>query len=215
MEIHVSWNTLVFSILFSLIAERFLFQSITLISWPLVSQKRGGSCWSLEKAMAPHSRKWQHTPVFLPGESQGRGAWWAAIYGVTQSRTWLKRLSSSSRDIDYAVENNNIKYASYAFTPVVSGLKKKKSVYFPPSWVLVAGWPGCGEQGLLFSALLGLLSAVASLLQSSGSGARGLPQVRLPGSRLVALQLVESSQTTGQTHVSCISKPVLSLWATS
>ena len=26
-----------------------------------------------------------------------RGAWWAAIYGVGQSRTWLKRLSSSSR----------------------------------------------------------------------------------------------------------------------
>ena len=25
-----------------------------------------------------------------------RGAWWAAIYGVTQSRTRLKRLSSSS-----------------------------------------------------------------------------------------------------------------------
>ena len=24
------------------------------------------------------------------------GAWWAAIYGVTQSRTWLKRLTSSS-----------------------------------------------------------------------------------------------------------------------
>ena len=23
------------------------------------------------------------------------GAWWAAVYGVTQSRTWLKRLSSS------------------------------------------------------------------------------------------------------------------------
>ena len=25
-----------------------------------------------------------------------KGAWWAAVYGVTQSRTWLKRLSSSS-----------------------------------------------------------------------------------------------------------------------
>ena len=25
------------------------------------------------------------------------GAWWAAVYGVTQSQTWLKRLSSSSR----------------------------------------------------------------------------------------------------------------------
>ena len=24
------------------------------------------------------------------------GAWWAAVYGVTQSRTWLKRLSRSS-----------------------------------------------------------------------------------------------------------------------
>ena len=26
-----------------------------------------------------------------------RGAWWAAVYGAAQSRTWLKRLSSSSR----------------------------------------------------------------------------------------------------------------------
>ena len=41
-------------------------------------------------------RKWQPTPVFLPGESQGRGTWWAAAYGVAQSRTRLKRLSSSS-----------------------------------------------------------------------------------------------------------------------
>ena len=42
-------------------------------------------------------RTWQPTPVFLPGESQGRGSLWAAIYGVAQSRTRLKRLSSSSR----------------------------------------------------------------------------------------------------------------------
>ena len=40
-------------------------------------------------------RTWQPTPVFLPGESQGRGAWWAAVYGVSQSRTRLKRLSGS------------------------------------------------------------------------------------------------------------------------
>ena len=25
--------------------------------------------------------------VFLPGESQGRGAWWAAVYGVAHSQT--------------------------------------------------------------------------------------------------------------------------------
>ena len=41
-------------------------------------------------------RKWQPTPVFLPGESQGRGSLWAAVYGVAQSRTRLRRLSSSN-----------------------------------------------------------------------------------------------------------------------
>ena len=38
-------------------------------------------------------RKWQLTPVFLPGESQRQ---WARVCGVTQSRTWLKWLSSST-----------------------------------------------------------------------------------------------------------------------
>ena len=46
-------------------------------------------------------RQWHPTPVFLPEESQGRGAWWASIYGVAQSRTQLKRLSSSSRYVSY------------------------------------------------------------------------------------------------------------------
>ena len=44
-------------------------------------------------------RKWQPTPVFLPGESQGQGACWAAIYGDAQSWTRLKQLSSSSSSI--------------------------------------------------------------------------------------------------------------------
>ena len=38
-------------------------------------------------------RKWQPTPVFLPGESQGQRSLVAAIYGVAQSRTRLKWLS--------------------------------------------------------------------------------------------------------------------------
>ena len=48
-------------------------------------------------------RKWQPTPEFLPGESQGRGAWWAAVYGVAQSRTRLKWLSSSSSSMEAVV----------------------------------------------------------------------------------------------------------------
>ena len=41
-------------------------------------------------------RKWQPTPIFLSGDSQGWGACWAAISGFRQSQTWLKWLSSSS-----------------------------------------------------------------------------------------------------------------------
>ena len=41
-------------------------------------------------------RKWQSTPVCLPGKSQKGGAWWAAVYGAAQSRTRLKWLSSNN-----------------------------------------------------------------------------------------------------------------------
>ena len=42
-------------------------------------------------------RKWQPTPLFLPGESQGRRSLMDCRHWVTQSWTRLKRLSSSSR----------------------------------------------------------------------------------------------------------------------
>ena len=45
-------------------------------------------------------RRWQPTPVFLPGESQRRGAWWAAVYGVTQGRTQLKWLKKKKKSKD-------------------------------------------------------------------------------------------------------------------
>ena len=32
-------------------------------------------------------RKWQPTPVFLPGESQGRGAWWGRTESDTTAAT--------------------------------------------------------------------------------------------------------------------------------
>ena len=52
--------------------------------------------WVTSLSLFTWRRKWQPTPVFLPGESRGSGAWWAAVYGVAQSQTRLKRLSSSS-----------------------------------------------------------------------------------------------------------------------
>ena len=55
--------------------------------------------WTTSLSLFPFMhwrRKWQPSPVFLRGESQRRGAWWAAVYGVAQSWTRLKRLSSNS-----------------------------------------------------------------------------------------------------------------------
>ena len=45
---------------------------------------------ALEKEMATHSS-------ILAWSRRDGGVWWAAVYGVTQSRTGLKRLSGSSR----------------------------------------------------------------------------------------------------------------------
>ena len=41
-------------------------------------------------------RKWQPTPCSCLENPRDGGAWWAAVYGVAQSRTRLKWLNSSS-----------------------------------------------------------------------------------------------------------------------
>ena len=38
----------------------------------------------------PWSRKWQPTPVFLPGKAMDRGAWWATVHRVAKRQTQLK-----------------------------------------------------------------------------------------------------------------------------
>ena len=42
--------------------------------------------------------------LFTEGQRRGGGAWWAAVYGVAQSRTRLKRLSSSREGEDQLAE---------------------------------------------------------------------------------------------------------------
>ena len=64
-----------------------------------MGSQRVGHNWatSLSRFTFMHwRRKWQPTPVFLPGDPRDGGAWWAPIYGVAQSQTWLTWLSSSS-----------------------------------------------------------------------------------------------------------------------
>ena len=60
------------------------------------------------------------------------GAWWAAIYGVAQSRTWLKRLSSSS--------SSNGKEGTLVGSTNDLGLQCFHETWEP--WSLI-GWQSC------------------------------------------------------------------------
>ena len=82
-------------------------------------------------------RKEQPTPVFLPGESQGWGAWWAAVYGVAQSQTWLTQLSSSSSSLISSASVRSVPFLSF-IEPIfawnislVSLIFLKRSLVFP------------------------------------------------------------------------------------
>ena len=47
-------------------------------------------------------RKWQPTPVFLPGESQGRGAWWAASMGSHRvGHDWSDSAAAAAATVIY------------------------------------------------------------------------------------------------------------------
>ena len=50
---------------------------------PLMKTMQSGNCGFST------SRQWHPPPVLLPGKFMNGGAWWAAVHGVTKSRTWL------------------------------------------------------------------------------------------------------------------------------
>ena len=91
-------------------------------------------------------RKWQPTPVFLPGESQGRGAWWAAVCGVAQSRTRLKWLSSSrainSLFIKGKIFSRHLAHDLWFLSPHLSErmLDSAWFPFFPLFWRLPPGY---------------------------------------------------------------------------
>ena len=94
----------------NLLEAAFMFSHSSTLAWKIPWTEEPGRLQSMGSLGVRHNsatslslftfmhwrRKWQPTPVFLPGESRDGGAWWAAVSGVAQSRTWLMRLSSSS-----------------------------------------------------------------------------------------------------------------------
>ena len=79
----------------------------------------GYSPWGREESNTTKGLHF-HFPLSCIGERNGNplqcsclenprdgGAWWAAIYGVAQSRTRLNRLSSSSSSIGYIIHGDS------------------------------------------------------------------------------------------------------------
>ena len=61
-------------------------------------------------------RKWQPTPVFFPGESQGQRSLVGCCLWVAQSQTRLKRLGSSSSNL---VCNSPLDLGKVVFSPTL------------------------------------------------------------------------------------------------
>ena len=77
--------------------------------------KRCGSDPGVRKM--PWRRAWQPTPLFLPGESHERGAWWATVHGVPKTQTWLKWLSMHTSSF-YRLRNSSRKSGEGNGTPL-------------------------------------------------------------------------------------------------
>ena len=107
---------------FERIAEKAMAPHSSTLAWKIPWMEEPGGLQSMGSLRVGHDwaislslftfmhwrSKWQPTPVFLPGESQGRRAWWAAVYGIAQSRIRLKRLSSSkSSSFIYLIRNDS------------------------------------------------------------------------------------------------------------
>ena len=106
-----SFNRYAFSICQVLDMEKAMAPHSSTLAWKIPWTEEPGALQSMRWLGVGHDwatslslfifihwrRKWQPTPVCLPGESQGWEAWWAAVYGVTQSRTRLKWRSSSKQ----------------------------------------------------------------------------------------------------------------------
>ena len=102
-----AWPLFIYSFSFS---EKALAPHSSTLAWKIPWTEEPGRLLSMGSHRVGHDwaaslslvtfihwrRKWQATPVFLPENPRDGGAWWAAVYGVTQSRTRLKQLSSSS-----------------------------------------------------------------------------------------------------------------------
>ena len=87
------------------------------LAWRIPWTEESGRLQSMESQRVGHDwatslslftfmrwrRRWKPLQCSCLENPRDRGAWWAAFYGVAQSWTWMKRLSSSSSILYYAI----------------------------------------------------------------------------------------------------------------
>ena len=102
------------------------------LAWKIPWMEEPGRLQSMGSRRVRHERLYFHFSLSCTGEGNGNPlqcsclenprdgrAWWAAVYGVAQSRTRLKRLSSSSREFPGhpLVSTQCFHYCGLASTP--------------------------------------------------------------------------------------------------
>ena len=100
--------------------------------------------------------------MFLPGESQGRGAWWAAVYGVAQSRTRLKRLSSSKGN--GGTQTNDRPSAVNTLSIMLEMLPERANIAIQSLsdvWSFVTPWTAVHQASLSFTISWSLLTLMS------------------------------------------------------
>ena len=155
-----------------------------------------------------------------------RGAWWAAVYGVAQSRrTWLKRFSSSSNKCSergyYLLSQAWYKHhTTVSCNPEINSRRQWWSKWLSflvflmldlksPDQCLLPSW----NRAVCLVAQSCLTLCDHMYCRWPGSSVHGIFQTRIlvwlavPSSR-------ESSQIRDQTQVSCITGRVFTIWAT-
>ena len=147
-----------------------------------LSKSQGQCCRNSDPPVFPEPWLSPSTHCTLPGKPGSQ------VFFINSRRVWRKL---------FFIFNIFINLFIYLFLAAL-GLR-----------CCVQAFSSCGERGLLFVAVHGLLTVVASLVAEHGLQARGLQQLWLAG--LVAPWHVGSSQTRARTHVPCIGRWIPSL----
>ena len=108
--ISISGDLFLFLLMCTAMLEKAMAPHSSTLAWRIPWTQEPGRLQSVGSLRVGHDwRLHFHFSLSCTGEGNGNplqcscleiprngGAWWAAIYGIAQSRTWLKRLSSSS-----------------------------------------------------------------------------------------------------------------------